>query len=69
MFLQWSLFTATTLILYVLVGISVTVATMYTAISSDLKKIGAYLSILHMNLGIYVLASSGQLSSLTSDML
>jgi len=69
MFLQWSLFTATTLILYCLVGISVTVATMYIAISSDLKKIGAYLSILHMNLGIYVLASSGQLSSLTSDML
>ena len=42
---------------------------MYTAISSDLKKIGAYLSILHMNLGVYVLASSGQLSTLSNDML
>ena len=69
MFLQWSLFTATTLVLFVLVGISTTVATMYVAISSDLKKIGAYLSILHMNLGVYLLASSGQLNTLSSDML
>ncbi len=42
---------------------------MYIAISSDLKKVGAYLSVLHMNLGVYVLVSSGQLSSLSTDML
>jgi NADH:ubiquinone oxidoreductase subunit 4 (subunit M) len=69
MFLQWSLFTSISLMLYILVGISVTVATMYIAISSDLKKIGAYLSVLHMNLGVYILVSSGQLSSLSTDML
>jgi NADH:ubiquinone oxidoreductase subunit 4 (subunit M) len=42
---------------------------MYIAISSDLKKVGAYLSVLHMNLGVYVLACSGQLSALSTDVL
>jgi hypothetical protein len=55
--------------MFLLVGISLTVATMYIAISSDLKKVGAYLSVLHMNLGVYVISCSGQLSSLATDVL
>lgn len=69
MFLTWSAFTSSSLILFVLIGISTTVATMYLSISSDLKKIGAYLSILHMNLGLYMLSCSGQLCSVSLDML
>ncbi len=69
MYLSWSLFASTSLLMFVVIGISITVATMYVAISSDLKKVGAYLSVLHMNLGVYLLACSGQLASLSMDVL
>jgi hypothetical protein len=54
---------------FVLVALSTVVATLHISVSSDLKKVGAYLSILHMNTGLYVLVASGQLATVATDML
>jgi NADH-quinone oxidoreductase subunit M len=69
MFLTWSSFASTTMIVFIVVAFSTVIATMHISVSSDLKKVGAYLSILHMNTGLYVIASSGQLVSVATDML